>query len=167
VDLSRLVLLVLLVLACTGLGVGVVELSEREAVDVAPSAASPAATDGPVAVLRDWDRRRAGAWASGDVAGLRSLYVARSTAGERDATRLARWLDQGLRVRRLETQVLRVRVLAERRDRLVLAVTDRIARAEVASGLRLPGDGPSTWRITLRRVAGAWRVAAVSRRASW
>ena len=114
-------------------------------------------------MLREWDQRRAAAWASGDLAALRSLYVPRSTAGERDAARLSRWLDQGLRVRRLETQVLKVRVLAERRDAVRLAVTDRIARAETSSGLRLPGDAASTWRITMRRVGGEWKVAAVSR----
>ena len=162
--LPRLLLLVLLMLACTLLGVGVVVLSAREpaAVTTAPTAFRPV-TDGPAAVLREWDARRAVAWAAGDLAALRSLYVAKSTAGERDVARLARWLDQRLRVGRLEMQVLRVRVLDERRGVLRLAVTDRIARAETTSGLRLPGDAPSTWRITMRRVDGEWKVAAVRR----
>ena len=160
----RLLLLILLMLACTGLGIGVVTLPERGLAEPGePDSAAAPVTEGPIATLRDWDRRRAAAWTSGDVAGLRSLYVPRSTAGERDAARLSRWLDQGLRVRRLETQVLRVRVLEERRDAVRLAVTDRIARAETTSGLRLPGDAPSTWRITMRRVGGEWKVAAVRR----
>lgn len=159
----RLLLLVLLTLACTGLGIGVVAVSGREARPAVPARASLPTADGPVAILREWDRRRAAAWASGDPAALRSLYAARSTAGERDVARLSRWLAQGLRIRRLETQVLRVRVLEERRDAVRLLVTDRIARAETTSGLRLPDDAPSTWRIWMRRVAGEWKVGAVSR----
>jgi hypothetical protein len=164
VTLSRLLLLVFLMVACAGLGVGVVVLSDRGRAEPAePVSAAAAVTDGPVAVLREWDRRRAAAWAAGDLDTLRSLYVPRSSAGERDVARLSRWLDQGLRVRRLDTQVLRVRVLEERRDAVRLAVTDRIARAETTSGLRLPGDAPSSWRITMRRVGEDWRVVSVSR----
>jgi hypothetical protein len=153
----------LLLSVCAGLGISVVTVSGREADPVQPLSSVSPVTDGPVALLREWDRRRASAWAAGDVGELRSLYVPRSTAGERDAARLSRWLDRGLRVRRLETQVLRVRVVAERRDVVLLAVTDRVARADLGSGLRLPDDAPSTWRIRMRRVAGEWRVAAVTR----
>ena len=164
VTLPRLLLLVLLMLACIGLGVGMVLLSDRGLAEPAePFAAAAPVTDGPAAVLREWDRRRAASWASGDLDLLRSLYVRRSTAGERDVARLSQWLDRGLRVRRLETQVLRVRVLEERRDALLLAVTDRVARAETTSGLRLPGDATTTWRIRLRRVGEDWRVVSVSR----
>jgi hypothetical protein len=166
VTTPRLLFLVLLILACTALGVAVVVLSEREQpAPVAATAADAASAYGPAAVLRTWDARRAAAWAAGDVAALRSLYTRRSVAGERDVARLSRWLDRGLRVRRLETQVLRTQVVAHRQDLLVLSVTDRIARA-VATGhgraLPLPADTPSTWRITLRRVRGEWRVATVS-----
>ncbi len=160
--LPRLLLLVFLLFACTVLGVGVIALSEREGAATTP-AAHPPVTGGPVAVLREWDRRRAAAWASGDRAALRSLYVPRSTAGDRDVGRLSRWLDQGLRVRRLETQVLRARVLEERTGVVVLAVTDRIARAVASSGWWLPVDAPSSWRITMRRFEGEWRVATVRR----
>lgn len=160
--LPRLLLLVLLVLGCTALGLAVMAVSERRPpTTVGPT--SPPVTDGPVAVLRDWDRRRAEAWAGGDVAGLRRLYVARSTAGGRDAARLSRWLDRGLRVRRIETQVVRARVLEEQPARLVLLVTDRVARAVATGRVRLPDDTASTWRITLRQVEGEWKVAAVRR----
>jgi hypothetical protein len=167
VPLPRLVFLVLLFLACSVLGVAVVALSERgeSEPDAAPVAAA-APADGPVAVLRAWDERRAAAWAAGDVAALRALYARRSTAGDRDAAWLSRWLERGLRVHDMQTQVLRARVLEERADVLRLSVTDRITRA-VASGrgvaLPLPADSPSTWRITMRRASGEWRVAAVSR----
>ncbi len=160
----RLLLLVLLMPACAALGIGVVLLSEQGPAETTePVSRTTTVGYSPVGVLRDWDRQRAAAWAEGDLAALRSLYVARSTAGERDVARLSRWLDHGLRVRRLETQVLKVRVLAERRDAVRLAVTDRIARAETSTGLRLPGDALSAWRITMRRVAGEWKVASVSR----
>ena len=165
--LPRLLLLVLLVFACAVLGVAVVALSERE--DPSPAGAIPAAgpvTDGAVAVLRDWDRKRTDAWAAGDVDALRSLYTRRSVAGARDAARLSRWVDRGLRVRRMRIQVLRVRVLEERRALLVLSVTDRIDRAVAVSGrasIRLPDDSLSTWRITMRLVQGEWRVASVER----
>ena len=162
--LPRVLLLVFLLLACTVLGVGVVALSEREETAVSQEVSVSRPTpEGPVAVLREWDRRRAAAWASGDPAALRSLYVPRSTAGDRDAARLSRWLDRGSRVRRLETQVLRTQVIMRHGGRLVLSVTDRIARAVATGGVRLPDDAPSTWRITMRRFAGEWLVASVRR----
>ena len=161
--LPRLLLLVLLVLGCMSLGVAVVAVSESEPPRPARTALSRPVTDGPVAALRDWDRRRAESWVAGDVAGLRALYAPGSTAGRRDATRLRLWLERDLRLRRLDTQVLRARVLRARADVTVLRVTDRVARAVVTGGTRLPADAPSTWRIEMRRVQGEWRVAAVRR----
>jgi hypothetical protein len=161
------VLLVLLLAACTGLGLAVVALSERGEPDPTdPVSAVAPVTDGPVAVLRDWDHRRAAAWAAGDVRRLRSLYVARSAAADADAARLQQWVARDLRVRDLTTQVLHAQVLTDRPDRIVLSVTDRIARGVVAGAaepLRLPADGASTWRITMRRMAGDWLVASVTR----
>jgi hypothetical protein len=154
---------VLLVLACTALGVAVMSLSEREETSPDPVPALSPAMSGPVALLHEWDRRRARAWATGDVDGLSTLYTQRSTAGERDAARLQRWVERGVRVRRLETQVLHAEVVTWQRHGLVLAVTDRIARAVASGGVTLPNDAPSTWRITLRRVRGEWRVASVRR----
>ncbi len=160
----RLLLLALLLCACTALGVGVVALSEREKTPSPdPVRASAPIAGGPVALLNEWDRRRARAWSTGDVHALSSLYTRRSTAGERDTARLSRWVDRGVRVRRLETQVLHAEVVAWQRDRLVLVVTDRIARAVATGGVTLPDDAPSSWRITLRRVGGEWRVASVRR----
>lgn len=166
-SLIRSVLLVLLVAACMGLGLAVVALSERSEPDPTdPVSAVAPVTDGPVAVLRGWDRRRAAAWAAGDVRRLRSLYVPRSAAADADAARMERWLDRDLRVRNLTTQLLHAQVLTDRPEHIVLSVMDRIARGVVAGAaepLRLPGDGASTWRITLRRVDGEWLVASVSR----
>jgi hypothetical protein len=115
-------------------------------------------------VLRRWDAARARAWASADVSALRSLYTAGSAAGVHDAAMLRRWRDRGLRVEDMQTQVLAARVAAHTFDRVVLVVTDRLARA-VATGrghrLRLPDDRVSTRRVTVRRVDGSWRVASV------
>ena len=159
---ARTMFLVVLLVTCAGLGVGVVALSDRvPAEGGVPAPAAVPVTDGPVAVLRGWDRRRAAAWAAGDVRRLRSLYVAGSTAADRDAARLRRWVDRRMRVRRMSTQLLRAEVIEEGRGRLVLDVTDRVARAVTTDGTRLPSDGPDTWRITMRRTRGEWRVAAV------
>ena len=123
------------------------------------------ADDGPaLAALRAWDAGRARAWASGDVTALRSLYTTNSAAGERDAAMLARWQDRGLRIEGMETQVLAARVVDHSVGRLVLVVTDRLARAvAVGPGRRvvLPRDGATTRRVTLHLVDDVWRVASV------
>jgi hypothetical protein len=159
VTVPRIVLLVLLLLSCAGLGVGVVVLSERGPAQAsAPVPVSAPVTDGPVAVLREWDRARAAAWAAGDVRRLRSLYVAGSTAADADVARLRRWLARGARMPHLATQLLRAEIVADEPDHLVLAVTDRVVRSD-----GLPVDAPSDWRIALLRVADEWRVASVTR----
>ncbi|MDQ4055453.1 MAG: hypothetical protein M3237_22555 [Actinomycetota bacterium] len=127
--------------------------------------ASARSDHGPaLAALRAWDAGRARAWASGDVTALRSLYTRSSAAGERDASMLRRWWGRGLRVAGMETQVLAARVVDHSDDRLVLVVTDRLARAvAIGQGRRvvLPSDGATTRTVTLRLVDGVWRVASV------
>ena len=114
---------------------------------------------GSLAILRDWDRARAEAWAAGDVGALRRLYTPGSTAGQRDAAMLRRWTARGLRVRGMSMQVLAVE-LRRRTDRtLVLVVTDRLSGAEAvgpAGSVELPRDGASTRRLSFREVAGRW-----------
>jgi hypothetical protein len=121
------------------------------------------------AVLAAWDRERAAAWATGDVRRLRALYTAGSVAGHRDREMLRAWLDRGVRVRGLDTQVLEVTEVSRTRGRWVLQVTDRIASG-IAAGRALqqplPRDTASTTTVTLRRVAGRWLVASVRHRAS-
>lgn len=160
---ARIALLALLSLACAALGVGVVVLSERgpaAAGDSGPVRAAVGApvTDGPVAVLRAWDRERAAAWAAGDVRRLRSLYVEGSTAADADVRGLRRWLERGVALPTIDTQLLRAQVVVDEPDLLVLAVTDRLV-----PGGSLPADTPSDWRIRMRRVDGEWRVASVTR----
>ncbi len=144
----------------------VLVLSMTGCVDRGDRARAASQVQAPTAlsVLRQWDDARARAWASADVAALRSLYLPGSTAAARDVSMLLRWRERGLRVERMQTQVLAIRVVTESPDRLELVVTDRLALAVAAGrGQRavLPADGVTTRRVTLRRVGGVWRVASV------
>ena len=160
---TRLLLALLVACVCAAAVGLVVVLGPAAQPD--SGAASRPVDDGPaLAALRAWDAGRARAWASGDVAALRSLYTAGSAAGQRDAVMLARWQDRGLRVEGMQTQVLAARVVDHAAGRLVLVVTDRLARAvAVGPGRRvvLPSDGATTRRVTLHLVDGVWRVASV------
>lgn len=122
------------------------------------------AVDPALATLREWDAGRARAWASADVDALRSLYLPGSAAGAQDVAMLQRWRERGLRVTGMQTQTLAARVAEQSPDRLVLVVTDRLARA-VATGrgqrALLPLDGPTVRRVTLRLVGGVWLMASV------
>ncbi|WP_134767669.1 hypothetical protein [Nocardioides sp. 1609] len=132
-----------------------------------PVAQSPPATTGPPGgsapreVLRAWDEARAVAWTSGDTAALGRLYTARSVAGRRDVAMLEAWNDRGRRVTEMSTQVLALEVVSSDRGRLVLEVTDRLARV-AAGGTELPADRVSTRCLVLRAGGDAgWRVASV------
>lgn len=116
----------------------------------------------PVAVLHGWDEQRADAWATGDAPVLRALYTPGSAAGRRDVAMLRAWTARGLRVDGLRTQLLDVDVRRRTPERLVLDVTDRLTggTAEPA-GLALPRDRASRHVVTMRVVAGEWRVSAV------
>jgi hypothetical protein len=134
----------------------------------APPAPSPAPPAGPpaVAVLHQWDRARAAAWASGDVSALRALYTADSPAGRADVALLTRYLDRGLRVRGLTTQVFSVTVLANGPGLVRLRVVDRLAGGVACARDRcapLPRDHADRRTITLRRGHGRWLVADVRR----
>ena len=123
-----------------------------------------------VAVLHDWDARRADAWARGDPTALSRLYASGSSAGIADGRLLQRYRARGLVVRGLRMQVLRARVVVSRPDRLELEVTDRLSAATAvrvdddAVGRRLPVDRPSTHELVLRRVDGSWLMVSVSTR---
>jgi hypothetical protein len=120
---------------------------------------------GPLAVLHGWDTRRAAAWAAGDPRALAQLYTARSTAGAADVALLQRYVDRGLRVRRMRMQVLGARVLVLRPRAITLEVVDRLAAATVDTGVasrRLPSDSATTHRLELRLVGGRWRMDRVS-----
>lgn len=119
----------------------------------------------PSDALREWDAARAGAFADGDVAALRGLYVPGSAAGTADLGVLQAYLDRGLRVEGMRMQVLSLDVLSADGDRLRLRVTDRLADGAVAvgagTGVPLPWDAASTRVVELVRADGRWRVASV------
>ena len=116
----------------------------------------------PIAVLHAWDEQRADAWAAGDAPALRALYTPGSETGGRDVTMLRAWTSRGLRVDGLRVQLLDVAVRRRTPDRLVLALTARLAGGVAEPlGLPLPRDRPSRHVVVLRLVDGAWRVSAV------
>ena len=129
-----------------------------------PPAVPPVRQPPAVRVLRDWDERRAAAYASGSVPALRELYV--GTAGAADVRLLRSYRERGYRVEELRMQLLAVSVRAHRPGRWVLRVTDRLAGgvAVTAYGERLvlPRDRATTRTIRLERGAdGRWRVVSV------
>jgi hypothetical protein len=132
---------------------------------ILPSSSSSSAA---VGVLRDWDRRRAAAWADGDAGALRALYTRRSAAGSADVALLQEYAARGLVVRDLRMQLLSVRVLVDRPRQLVLEVIDRVAGAtavratDPAASRRLPADIATTRVLLLRRVGERWLMARVS-----
>ena len=135
----------------------------REPAPTAIPASAPARSQ-VLDVLHGWDDARSRAWATGDVAALRRLYVAGSAAGRADARLLRRYLARGLVVRRLRMQVFAVHVMRRDDGILRVRVTDRLAGGVAVAGrqrLRLPVDRPTARTVVLRRVAGEWRVASV------
>ena len=120
-----------------------------------------------IRALRGWDRRRAEAYAAGDLAALRRLYVPGSRAGAADLAMLRRYVARGIRVTGMRMQLLAVDVRAHTPRLLRLRVTDRLTRAEaVAAGggwhAALPRDRATVHELTMTRgPVSRWRVAAV------
>lgn len=117
-----------------------------------------------LALLHAWDRRRSHAWTQADPAALAELYTRGSRTGRHDRAMLAAYRARGLRVTGLRTQVLGARLRSWAPCRVTLEVVDRVVGGHaVGGGVRvpLPRDRSSTRVISLRRVAGAWRVAEV------
>ena len=155
-----------LVLGVVGALVAVGLLQAGIGHEPAPTAApaSVPARSQALDVLHGWDDARSHAWARGDVAALRRLYVAGSAAGRADVRLLRRYLARGLVVRQLRMQVFAVHVIRRDVGILRVRVTDRVAGGVAVAGrhrLRLPVDRPTARTIVLRWVAGEWRVASV------
>jgi len=162
----RLLALVLsfLLLATGVLAVVAGRLDGRPPAHADDASRPPRAEVEALAVLRAWDERRSRAWASGDPSALRVLYTTGSRSGRQDRALLAAYAGRGLRVAGLRTQVLAVDVRDVSDGRMSLVVTDRtVGGVAVGAGARLPlpVDRPSTWTLSLVRVAGEWRVAEV------
>jgi hypothetical protein len=99
---------------------------------------------------------------------LRELYVPGSRTGRHDRAALTAYVDRGLRVTGLRMQLLAAEVEVARSggDDLALVVTYRMTRAVARGGREpvvLPRDQATTWRVSLRRLVGEWRVAEVRR----
>ena len=93
-----------------------------------------------LAVLRDWDRARSSAWARGDVSALRRIYLQGSRAGAEDVGMLGRWIERGLRVRRMTMQVLTVELRSTPSQHRVCSSTGRWLPALARSRNNFPGD---------------------------
>lgn len=135
----------------------------QAALEVEPATRS--SRTGGLAILRAWDVRRAQAWALGDVGAVADLYTDDAEAGDADQAMLRRWVDRGLVVESLQTQVRGATVVTRSPRRLVIVVSDRIVGGYAVRGQRkraLPADRWSTRRITLRKVGGRWLVAGVA-----
>lgn len=116
----------------------------------------------PVDILRGWDERRATAYAEGDLRALDALYIRGSRSGARDHRMLRQYVDRGLRIDGLRTQLLRAQVIEHDRRRLVVIVTDRLLPATaVGDDTRadLPAGNVQTRQVTLKASAEGWRVA--------
>jgi len=114
-----------------------------------------------LAILRAWDSRRAEAWAGGDLRALGRLYVPGSDTGAVDRAMLRSYLDRGLVVEGMHTQVLAADLRAYGERRLVLQVTDRLAAAvAVGDGARLPlpRDRATSRTVWLVRQDAGWVV---------
>jgi hypothetical protein len=156
---------------CVGLLPVALSHGQQRRAAVADRSAAVLPDRGALAVLAEWDARRATAWASGDLRALGRLYVDGSAAGAADVELLRRYVARGLVVRGLRMQVLRARVLTSRPRLLEVEVTDRVAAAVAArpgtrptraGSRRLPSDAATTRRLVLRRVGGLWLMEQVS-----
>jgi hypothetical protein len=128
------------------------------------AASSPSDRARALAILRGWDRQRAAAYAEGDAAALRRLYVAGSRSGRNDLRMLRAYAGRGLRVVGMRTQILSVDIPEHTGDGLRLAVTDRLASAIAVGGgvrTRLPRDAATSQIVELRRVGSRWLVVEV------
>jgi hypothetical protein len=117
-----------------------------------------------VDVLGSWDRSRAAAYSSGDVAALRRLYVRGAPAGRNDVRVLREYVARGLVVRDLALQRSEVEVLAASDGRLRVELVERLAGAAVVATdgeVALPADRPERRVVTLVRGERRWQVAAV------
>lgn len=114
-----------------------------------------------LAILRQWDERRARVWASGRVSELLGLYAFGSRTGANDRAMLKAYVDRGLVVQGMRTQVLSAELRAFTSRRIDLVVTDRLAKATAVgedAEIPLPRDGASTRTVTLVRRHGVWVV---------
>jgi hypothetical protein len=160
----QIALVVLAVVAGMALAVQRHHAPGRQSSTLEAAASSPSDRARALAILRGWDRQRAAAYAAGDAAALRRLYVAGSRSGRNDRRLLREYAGRGLRVVEMRTQILSVDIREHTGDALRLAVTDRLASAvAVGEGVRteLPRDAATPRVVELRRAGPRWLVVEV------
>jgi len=169
VNLRRSILVVVLLLAvAAALGVTAWRQGERPAQATRPAEVAPdPRTERALSILRAWDQARAQAWHAGSIPALGRLYSSGSAAGAHDRAMLTAYLERGLVVDGMRTQVLSATVREAGATRLVVVVTDRLAnatavsRADPSRRWALPRDVPTTRTVSLVRREGRWLVARV------
>jgi hypothetical protein len=138
--------------------------ADRSGEPAAPARQAAARPPDWSAILAGLDHRRERAYAAGDPARLRAIYVPGSTVLHRDVAMLRAYRDRGVSLTGVRLRLLDVAVLKRRGPYTRLLVVDRLDRpvAHTAKGsLRLPRDRPTERLIVLRDAAGGWRIAAV------
>jgi hypothetical protein len=111
------------------------------------------------------DRRRL-AFARADPRLLKAIYVPGSGLRARDAHVINAYARRDLRIVGLHMRVLALHVVRQSDSTVVLSIVDRISQAravdEAGRTRELPHDRPTAHRVTLRRISGEWRIAAIS-----
>lgn len=119
------------------------------------------------AVLNRLDDTRSDAFTRGRPSLLRRVYVPGSRPLRVDTRVLHAYVRRGLEVDSVQLQVTAVEPLRHTPTEAVLRVVDRLApvRVRVPGGTwtALPRDRSTERVIRLRRVGGAWRIAAIRR----
>ncbi len=158
-------LVLIAVLGAASVVVGERVLADRPSVAVSEPVRPPdPRVAEAIGVLRDWDERRASAYASGDRRALRDLYARGSRAGAADLRLLRSYAERGLVVRGMATQLLAVEPRDIDERRLVLRVRDRLVGATAegaAARVLLPSDRPTTRVVTLERSGANGVVSSV------
>lgn len=125
---------------------------------------APSEREQALTVLREWDARRAEAYAAADVTALYQLYAEGSVAGANDTAMLRRYAARGLRVTGIRTQLLAADVQRFSATSVRLKVTDRMVGARAVGPYEtvdLPRDRASTRTISFVRRDDSWVVDEV------
>jgi hypothetical protein len=117
-------------------------------------------------VLARIDARRDRAWRQGRPGRLATVFVPGSASLRADRADLRGYLRRGYEVGPTRLAYWRVRVVADRRDRVRLAMIDRLLPVQVTApdGRRhaLPDDRPTRHVVTLVHTArSGWRIATI------
>lgn len=146
--------------------------SSAAVLSLPPSAPASAAAVKPrptwLAVIRAIDSRRSTAFATADAGLLRSVYAPGSAALAADLTTLRAITRSHATVRGFVITAVSARLLRRAGERVVLRVTDvlsayTLVAADGSSLRRVAARSARTLTLTITRIDGEWRIAAVSR----